>query len=279
MKVKSPNYVKLLIEKFDSKEQALISKELITTTEKARMNSLVRDLQKYFENKNVWVIAYSKCSLANISVFKYFITDHKELKLYEGRRNNIYYKVKFFDLFKTSLEFNKEKVTQHTANEFIKNWCQESDKGLGSEKELPKHQFYYENENGAFSVCDNSSSDCFCEDFKTEIDAQRYLKGWSLDEIEFGERDNNKSKELKAYEVGTDDHEDGNRLIFAESANKAKSWCIKHNLLECSYIEMHSNRVPEADKYLNISIKNELNWEIPSHQIILIEKLGWQECC
>ena len=271
MKVKNPNYVKLIIEKFDSQEQALIGKELITTTEKVRMNSLVRDLQKYFENKNIWAVAYSKCALANISVLKYFIADHKELKFYEGRRNNFYYRLKFFDSSIDTLRFDKEKITQKTANEFIKKWCQEFDKGLGTEKDLTRDSFYFLNGIGGYSACDNTDGDCFCEDFDTEEDAQRYLNGLSLDEIKASKI----HRKLKAYVVSATDSDYGIEMVFAENPNKAKQTSILS--MDVDYIDLRSNREPKADKYFNVSINNRLDWEVPEHREILEKKFGWRE--
>jgi hypothetical protein len=267
MKIKEPNYVKLLIEKRDATEHALVSKELITTKEKARMNSLVRDLVHHFENKHIWVTPYGNGKLANISVLKYFITDQKELGLRGARRTNISLKVKFFDSSKNSLNFVKEKVTQSTANEFIKNWCQESDKGLGTEKDLSRDSFYYLNEIGGYSACDNSSGDCFCEDFKTETDACRYLDGWSIEEIN--------QNTLKAYVVTTQEFENGAELIFADKPSKAKH--LSTLAMNCNYIDLRAKREPKVDKYLDIAIDNSLDWNIPEHKKILETELGWKE--
>ncbi|MBK5262990.1 MAG: hypothetical protein JJE17_10565 [Peptostreptococcaceae bacterium] len=83
-----------------------------------------------------------------------------------------------------------KKVTLSVAKNFIDEWCKNFNKGNGNKKELPRDSFYYLNEKGGYSACDNTDGDCFCEDFETEIEAQRYLEGWSLGEIAFGERDN-----------------------------------------------------------------------------------------
>jgi hypothetical protein len=191
MKIKEPNYVQLLVEKRDATEHALVSKEIITTKEKVKMNSLVRDLVQHFENKHIWVTPYGNGKLARINVLKYFVTDQKKLGLRGARRTDISFKVKFFDPSKNSLDFYKEKVTQATANDFIREWCKEFDKGNDEQKTLPRCSFYYENEKNGYSACDNSDDDCFCEDFKTEENAKRYLDGWNLNEIAFGKKDKN----------------------------------------------------------------------------------------
>lgn len=63
---------------------------------------------------------------------------------------------------------------------FVSEWFEAFRKGHGHEKSLPKRSFYYKATDGAYSVCDNSTGHCICEDFKTEREAQAYLKDWSL---------------------------------------------------------------------------------------------------
>jgi hypothetical protein len=274
MKIKEPNYIKLLVKKYDSNDTALISKELITTTEKARMNALTRDFIKKCKNESLWANPGNYEKLPSINVRNYFIDNNRDLILhFDIEGYPILFVISLFNSNSCSLLFNNEKVTLLTATEYIKSWCQKFEKTLGTEKNLPRSSFYYINESGGYSTCDNSDGDCFCEDFKTEDDALKYLNGWSLDEIAF----ENKKIKLKGYSVFTGDPDYGSKLIFAESANKAKSWCIKKSLIDINYIELKTTREKGMDRYLNIAIDNELKWEIIEHQTILIEELGWQE--
>jgi len=175
MKVIGPKYVSLLLEKYDATENALISKRKITTTEKIRMNSLIRDLLKTFRRNNEYV--YCRRDLSNINIKSFFVDNDKDLLIHGNNNSDLqfYYRLIYFNEHSCTLNFNKEKLALSTAKNYIETWCQEFDKGLGSEKDLQKGSFYYLNEDGGYSACDNTDGDCFCEDFKTEEEAIKYL--------------------------------------------------------------------------------------------------------
>lgn len=198
MKITNPKYIKLLVEKYDMNENALIEKELVTTTEKVRMNSLIRDFSRKYFDEDCYQVIYQRIpilyykSLANINVFQFFKENSNILQFKaKYKAEPVEFKISLYDGKTKSLKFNGEQVTLKTAKSFISDWIKAFDMGrdLGEplEKELPRDSFYYVNEKGDFSICDNISGDCFCEDFKTKTDACKFLQGWSLEEIQFGE--------------------------------------------------------------------------------------------
>lgn len=78
---------------------------------------------------------------------------------------------------------------------------------------------------------------------------------------------------LKAYVVSSDDMDDGQRLVFAETPGKAKELTD----FDSEYIYLRAYRKPEMDKHVDIAVNNQLDWNIPEHRKILEDELGWIE--
>ncbi len=95
-KVIGPDYVKLLVEEYDVKERALVSKFTITTTEKARINSLIRDIREYFIDKHIWIKPLH-ASFPKVNAKTYFIKNHDNLIFNApDEKHPVYYKISFF---------------------------------------------------------------------------------------------------------------------------------------------------------------------------------------